>query len=101
MVSYTKEEIVGVTDLAKSIGTYIDKLISNPLNKIAITRRNKMEAVIVPIEEYEHIRQAADYLEDLEITKIIEERVTNRKKPVKMLSLKELKKNLRDKGKNV
>ena len=86
MVAYTKEETVGITELSKSLGNYIDKVISFPLNKLAIIRRNKMEAVIVPIEEYERMKAASDYLEDMEIAEVLKERVFNRSKPAKMIT---------------
>ena len=53
MVSYTKEEMVGITELGKSLGSYLDKVTNRVFDKIAIIRRNKPEAVIIPIEEYE------------------------------------------------
>ena len=101
MVSYARDEMVGITELSKSLGKYLDKVIANPFNKIAIIRRNEPEAVIVPIKEYEHMKEASEILENMQIAKIIEERVTNRKEPVKYLTLNELEENLRKRGKNV
>ena len=101
MVAYARDEMVGITELSKSLGKYLDKVIANPFNKIAIIRRNEPEAVIVPIKEYEHMKEASEILEDMQIAKIIEERVTDRKEPVKYLTLNELKENLRKRGKNV
>ena len=101
MVAYTKEEMVGVTELSRSLGKYLDKVIAHPLNKIAIIRRNEPEAVIVPIEEYEHMKAASEYLENLEIAKVIEERVENRKTPLETISLKDLLVELRKDGRNV
>ncbi len=75
-VAYTQQETVGITELTKSLGVYIDKLVSYPLNKLAIIRRNKIEAVIVPIAEYERMRAATDYMEHLEISKMVDERMT-------------------------
>ena len=71
MTAYTQNETVGITELSKSLGNYIDKVTSNTLNKLAIIRRNKMEAVIVPIDEYERLKASADYLEDMQISDII------------------------------
>jgi len=42
--------MVGITEFGK----YLDKVISNTLNKLAIIRRNKPEAVLIPIQEYEN-----------------------------------------------
>ncbi len=101
MVAYARDEMVGITELSKSLGKYLDKVVSNSFNKIAIIRRNEPEAVIVPIKEYEYMREATDRLEDMNIAKVIEERVINRKEPVKYLTLEELEQNLRKRGKNV
>ena len=101
MVAYKKEEMVGVTELTKSLGKYLDVVTSNALNKLAIVRRNKPEAVIVPIEEYEHMRAVTDYLEDLEIAQIIQERVLSKTEPIKYLSIDEMKARLREKGRDV
>ena len=81
-IAYTQQETVGITELAKSLGTYIDKLVTNPLNKLAIIRRNKMEAVIVPIAEYENMKAATDYVENLEIEKIVKERTSGNPKMI-------------------
>ena len=67
MVTYAKDEIVGITELGKSLGTYLDKVTSNVFGKIAIIRRNKPEAVIIAIEEYELLQNAYDRLEQKEI----------------------------------
>jgi len=101
MVTYAKEEIVGITELTKSLGKYLDVVTSSTFNKLAIVRRNKPEAVIVPIEEYEHMRAATDYLEDLEVAQVIQERVLNKDKPIEYLSVNEMKAKLREKGRDV
>jgi len=75
-VSYTQKETVGITELTKSLGTYIDKLVSYPLNKLTIIRRNKMEAVIVPIAQYEHMKKATEYIEDMAIFEKTKERLS-------------------------
>ena len=71
MVFYSKEEMVGITELGKALGSYLDKVKSNMLDKIAIIRRNKPEAVIIPIEEYELLQSAYDRLEQKEIEELL------------------------------
>ncbi|MFK5881041.1 MAG: type II toxin-antitoxin system Phd/YefM family antitoxin [Sulfurospirillum sp.] len=82
MVTYAKDEMVGITELGKSLGSYLDKVTSNVFNKIAIIRRNKPEAVIVGIEEYELLQRAYDTLEQKEIEEIL----ANRTKEDKTIS---------------
>ncbi len=74
MISYTKEEMVGITELGKSLGSYLDKVTSNIYSKIAIIRRNKPEAVIIPIAEYELLQKAYDILEQSEIKHLLDNR---------------------------
>ena len=71
MVTYAKDEMIGITELGKSLGNYLDKITLNIFNKIAIVRRNKPEAVIIPIEEYELLQSVYDRLEQKEIEKIL------------------------------
>ena len=101
MVAYKQNEMVGITELTKSLGKYLDAVIENPFNKLAIIRRNKPEAVIVPIEEYERMRAAADYLEDMEIAKVIKERVFDKTEPIESISLDDMFDQLRKEGRNV
>jgi prevent-host-death family protein len=71
MISYTKDEMIGITELGKSLGNYLDKVTSKVYNKIAIIRRNKPEAVIVSIEEYELLQRAYNKLEQKDIEDIL------------------------------
>jgi len=71
MITYAKDEMVGITELGKSLGSYLDKVTSDVFSKIAIIRRNKPEAVIIPIEEYELLQSAYDRLEQQEIEMLL------------------------------
>ena len=81
MVTYAKEEMIGITEFGKSSGKYLDKVTSHTFSKIAIIRRNKPEAVIIPIQEYENLQMAYDMLEQKDIEKILSSR-TNEEKEV-------------------
>jgi len=71
MVTYAKEEMVGITELGKSLGSYLDKVTSSMFGKIAIIRRNRPEAVIIPIGEYELLQSVYDKLEQQEIEQLL------------------------------
>jgi|GEM_PF-856622 len=73
-IAYTQDELVGTTELAKSFGGFIDKVVDKTLEKIAIVRHNKPEAVILPIAEYERMKEISDLVEDMEISAMIAER---------------------------
>ncbi len=71
MITYAREELVGITDLGKSLGNYLDKVSANVLNRITIVRRNKPEAVVLPIEEYELLQSVYDRLEQEDIEALL------------------------------
>ncbi|NPA59940.1 MAG: type II toxin-antitoxin system Phd/YefM family antitoxin [Epsilonproteobacteria bacterium] len=71
MITYAKSEMIGITELGKSLGSYLDKVTSNVFTKIVIIRRNKPEAVIIPIEEYEMLQSVYDRLEQKEIETLL------------------------------
>ena len=79
MVTYAKEEMVGITEFGKSLGKYLDKVTSNTFNKLAIIRRNKPEAVLIPIQEYENLQRAYDMLEQRDIEKLLNNRTEEEK----------------------
>jgi len=74
MVSYTRDEIISITDLARNISSTINSITNGEKEKIAISKNNKLEAVIIDIEEYERLKKAYELIEHIEIAKIIQER---------------------------
>ena len=74
MVAYTRDEIISVSDLARNLSTSLSSLLDYTRDKLAISKNNKLEAVIIPIEEYERMKEAYEYVENMEIARIIEER---------------------------
>jgi len=98
MVAYARDEMVGITELGKSLGKYLDKLIEKPFNKLAIIRRNEPEAVIIPIEEYEYMKRQADLLEDMQIAQVLKERVLDKKEPINYTSLEEMEEYFKSRG---
>lgn len=77
MIAYKRDEMVGITELGKSLGAYMDKVKEHTLDKLTIIRRNKPEVVMVDIEKYERLEMIADMVEQLSIQNIINQRVPN------------------------
>jgi prevent-host-death family protein len=98
MVAYTQQEMVGITELSKSLSGYIEKVSSHSVDKLAVVRHNKPEVVILSIAEYERIKELQDYLEDLEITQVIKERMHHKGEPTKMLTEDNLQDYLKTRG---
>jgi len=74
MVAYTRDEIISATDLARNVSATLNSVVKHAQEKIAIMKNNKLEAVIIDIEEYERLKEAYELMEHMEILKIVEER---------------------------
>jgi len=74
MLSYSRQEMIGITELAKSLGGFIEKVVSGSVEKLIVIRHNKAEVVILPIEEYERMKEIATLAEDMQIASIISQR---------------------------
>ncbi len=74
MLTYTKEELMSSTDIVRNFSSVLDSIKKQKKSKIAVLRKNRLEAVILPIEEYERIRELADLMEHLQLFKLIQER---------------------------
>ncbi len=62
MIGYAKEEIIPVTQMSRNLSEILNKLKSRKLKKVAIYRNNRLESVILPVEEYEILQEAKDCL---------------------------------------
>jgi len=80
MVAYTRDEIISATDLARNVSSTLSSIVSHTKEKVAISKNNKLEAVIIDIEEYERLKEAYELMEHVEIAKIVEERQKTPKK---------------------
>jgi len=53
MVTFAKDEIISSTTVARSFSSLLNRLKSRRLEKIAVIRNSEMEAIILPLREYE------------------------------------------------
>jgi PHD/YefM family antitoxin component YafN of YafNO toxin-antitoxin module len=74
MVAYRRDEIISVSDLARNLSTALGGLLDYSKEKLAISKNNKLEAVIIPIDEYERMKEAYEEMENMQIAKMIGER---------------------------
>ncbi|HPO49843.1 MAG TPA: type II toxin-antitoxin system Phd/YefM family antitoxin [Spirochaetota bacterium] len=70
------KRMIPVTKLQKELTKQI-RDVSNSGEPLYILKNNNMEAVILPIEEYEILLEAEDIIEQFEINDIIEKRLKN------------------------
>lgn len=84
-VAYTKDEIVSASRAARSFGKVLADLKARRKHRIAVAKNNELEAVILPIQDYETMAEALAVMEHVEIYRLVQER--KRKRTGKRTSL--------------
>ena len=56
MIAYQKNELISATELAKKFGQVMTQIKENSVDKIGVLKNNKLEAVVISTEEYEHLK---------------------------------------------
>ncbi|MDD2782347.1 MAG: type II toxin-antitoxin system Phd/YefM family antitoxin [Sulfuricurvum sp.] len=74
MIAYSRDEIIPATEVARNFSSVFKSLVDGAKEKIAIAKNNKLELVVLPIEEYERLKEIADLAEHIEIYKTITDR---------------------------
>lgn len=77
MVKYAKNELYSITDFTKQIGSAIGSIKEHTLEKIGILKNNKLEAVVISIDEYEYLKELEEQIalaEHSTIYQIVKER---------------------------
>ena len=69
MVTYSTNELIPSSEFAKKFGTYLAQIKDNTVEKLAILKNNKVEAVIISKDEYENMKEA---LKQIEVKKILD-----------------------------
>lgn len=99
-IAYTRDEMVGITELSRSLNSFVDKVKNHTIEKLAIMKNNKPEVVIIPTLEYERMKALSDLVEYHAIADIIDERMPNGEIG-ETISHEELIEELRKRGRNV
>ena len=87
MVAYATNELISSSQFAKQFGSYLAQIKDCAVDKLAILKNNKVEAVMVSKDEYERMSIALEKMENQEIFRIVEERMS---KPYKTISQEEM-----------
>lgn len=94
MQAYKRDEMISVTDLLKGFKMTLEKLTSHQLDKVAVMKNNKPEAVIITVDEYERL-QSKHYWNRLdEATYLAKAYESLTDSYSKAISVEELEKNL-------
>jgi PHD/YefM family antitoxin component YafN of YafNO toxin-antitoxin module len=74
MVTYGRNEIISASEMARGFSNVLNQIVDHTSERFAIAKNNKLEAVIVNIEEYERLKEAYELLEHIELATTIEKR---------------------------
>jgi len=74
VIAYTRDEIISVSDITRSFSSVFGNILNKTKEKIAISKNNKLEAVIVNIDEYEKLKEASNILEHMDIYNTVQQR---------------------------
>lgn len=77
MIQYTKEELISSTNISRNLSEILNNLSNKKIEKVAVMRNNKIEAIILPIDQYENIINNNDIVEHIEMYNIIKQREKN------------------------
>jgi len=80
MVTYAQNELASSTDISKQFGHYLSNVSNGIVEKLAILKNNKIEAVIIPTKIYEGLMDLLEEKENIEILKTIEKRLETPRK---------------------
>jgi PHD/YefM family antitoxin component YafN of YafNO toxin-antitoxin module len=72
VVTYSTNELISSSEFAKKFGTYLAQIQDNTVEKLAILKNNKVEAVIISKDEYESMKEALKEVESKKILKSIQ-----------------------------
>ncbi len=72
MVTYATNELIPSSDFAKKFGSYLGQIREHTVEKLAILKNNKVEAVLISKDEYEKMAEALKIVEANEIIKSIQ-----------------------------
>ena len=75
MVTFARNEIVSSSQFVRNFATFLQRMTKSNDEKIAVIKNNQMQAVMIPIDEYERLATLAEKAE----RKIIYEAVQERK----------------------
>jgi PHD/YefM family antitoxin component YafN of YafNO toxin-antitoxin module len=74
MIQYTKEELISSSTISRNFSEILNNLVKHKLDKVAVIRNNKIEAVILPIESYENIINFTELSDHLDLYAQIKDR---------------------------
>ena len=78
MITYSREEILSASEVARSFSSVLKELMQHTKERFAVSKNNKIEAVVLSIDEYERLQEAYDLVEHMEIYKKVKDRESSK-----------------------
>ena len=74
MVTFTRNEIVSSSQFVRGFAGFLQRMTKSNDEKIVVIKNNKMQAVMIPIDEYERLKSLEQSLEQKSIYETIQTR---------------------------
>ena len=74
MVTFARNEIISSSQFVRSFASLLQRMTKSNDEKIAVVKNNQMQAVMIPIDEYERLTTLAEKAEQKAIFDTIQER---------------------------
>ncbi len=77
MVTYSEKEMIGITELSRSLNNVVENISNHTIEKMAIFKNNKPKVVMLSFKEYQRMKELSDMQEYHTIADIVDERLPN------------------------
>lgn len=74
MVTFARNEIVSSSQFVRGFAGLLQRMTKSNDEKIVVIKNNQMQAVMIPIDEYERLKSLEEATEQKEIFQTIQER---------------------------
>jgi len=78
MVSYGANELIPSSEFAKKFGSYLSQIKDHSVEKLAILKNNKVEAVLISKDEYENMKEALEVVRSKQDKYFVEAKILQR-----------------------
>ena len=74
MVAFARNEIISSSQFVRGFAGFLQRMTKSNDEKIAIVKNNQMQAVLIPIDEYERLKSLEELAEQKEIFETVKQR---------------------------
>ncbi len=74
MPSYTRNELMSSSEIVRNFSSVLNSIKNKETDRIVVMRKNKLEAVILSIDEYERIQEIMDDFDRFLLHRTLEQR---------------------------